>query len=646
MKPFEVGTNRPIFLPHKLYLEHATSHQVRQRALDHNALNLNFGIEGAERIAEMGFNWVFIPFSDGFPAQIERSGDATFVSAVTQFHRHNISVAGMISVSTAVATHDFAAKDWYAVDPDGNPIRQGVSRYFVQLQHPEWQTHIKTRIEALAATDVTAICLSVEGQGGFGLDLPMTAIGVIGSYDAETASAFVAETGEPHLPQIWNPARRNVKAYVAWRTKIVSLVVKDWVEFIRTNFPDKQIGLQIDDPMTVNLLLNRGISYRQLSPDVDWIIIRDRNWYQNVHATSESSRAFSQALHTVVHTAIFRRQIARSIAPSLPRSRDDVAHPVRHYSQMLFEALFIDAPIIMPGLTIGRQGQLSSILHKRYASLHSAMQSINEWQRAWAPRLEGRSNASPLAVYVDFSEDPAAWRVERSLVASILKILQMGGYPLRVVGSDDMWEGVQVLIVPTDSMLPDKHRMDQLKALGGKTILVSNISQQSQERAIWRWVPRRTVKFIPIPLRPSLRFFNRQLVRLVRWYHEVRMFRRFVQWFVNWSLIRRWLTLDQQPTSEMQHALLSEIPSDVPFVATSGDMLLMIWREQDGTLQYTLFNHESDEQQATLHIGNLQMATVFAPGTDQDPQPIAGSSFMVSVNIAKIIRVAASVKEG
>ncbi len=641
MNPFEAGANRPLFLPHKYLLEHAPVLRIHHYALDHNALDLNLSVEGAERVAAMGFNWVVIPFDDGLPPELLEASIERFDAGVRYYQQQDVQVIGVISVSTALATGSFEGESWYAVDPDDNRLLHSPQRYFVQLHHHDWQTLIGERIRQLATTGVDAIGLYVEGQGGFGLDLPTAPIGVIGTYDAASQQDFQAGSGYARLPQILNSGRQNVQQYIQWRAERLVASVNVWVTLIREHLPEGRTFLQVDDPRANNLLLNRGIAMRKLHESFDGLLIYDRNWFTATSLNqSDDGLTERHTAQMLVNALMVKKSVARhpNMLPVVPGSAPP--HPVRHYSQLLLESLLLGVPIVMPGVAIRRRGQLSSLLHGRYAGIQQAVQQLNLWQSEWQAQLKSRQNAAPIAVLITFTEDALQWQPQQSLVSNILTVLQDAGYPLRVVDFDDDWDGVTVLVVPSGEMLQHRAaRIEEFKATGGKLVLVNKSSDTVSERPVWRLISARTIRGVPLPLRPVLRLFNRQLMRLVNWYHTRRLFRRVVRWGLNRQFIARRLAVRQVLTDEMRHTLLQVIPSGLPRVESAGRMLFMLWREQDGTLQYNLLNYEAEIQSVTLHTQDLQAATVHMPGTPQAPQPIVGSSFMLSVDVSKIIRV-------
>ncbi|MBZ0307792.1 MAG: hypothetical protein K8I82_17120, partial [Anaerolineae bacterium] len=155
---------------------------------------------GAERIAAMGFNWVYLTCNWGFPPEIEQQDWESFRAAVQVYHTKNIKVFGYIQTSNCVYKGSYKHKNWYALDPFGSKIPYYTGRYFTCLTHPEWLAEVRDKIRIVIEADADGVFFDNPWVGGGGVEWRQAVWGVIGSYSETSRRAYAEENNGAEIP--------------------------------------------------------------------------------------------------------------------------------------------------------------------------------------------------------------------------------------------------------------------------------------------------------------------------------------------------------------------------------------------------------------------------------------------------------------
>lgn len=588
--------------------------------LDHPALERGLGLEGAAQLAEMGFDWVYIDFFDGYPPDQTSSDEAIFEAAVRYFHEHQIKVSAGIRVASAYAVESYAQKEWYARDPHQQLLCAGAKRFYTVIDHPQWIAEVEHRITTVLSYGVDGVVLREVSMGADGYTIGGLTMGMVGSHDEQTVAAYLAETGAPRMPRRWRDVE-PVRHYLAWRAKRLHSVLDGWIANIREQQPTCRIEIELRDPLTRPTYATQGLDLA-LYDRIDGVQVfsthpdHDRSWW--VHNVLARGMVHNQS--ALIKVGVDEVLYHTSRVP-----------PPQSYLQSLVRALAQgDVPHVQSVIK-RHNNSLSSVLHRRYLPYQNTISSMNQWlieNHSW---LSSRQPASPLAIYLPSN-------ALQKLDARMIHILSMVVHSLMVAGlpvgfvDDTNWQNVDTLIVPPVEVPP------ALTVLTERGATIIGVGRRPLDGAtlIWPSVNKQRLRLWVPP------FFGRRLnqwaVRIARYYHK----RRFVRWAFDWvmrrQIIQRRLQPVQLPTSEMINDLSRAVPASVPYVEAPVPILYTIWREPDGKMQHYLVNTTRDNHTVTLQLHDLVSAQLYPIDASISPAQMVGSALTLSLDVAKVIR--------
>lgn len=579
-------------------------------------LDLAFSQEGAERVAALGFTCVHLPITWGLPPELENNHTSLFQSAVQHYHRAGIQVYGWLPVATCIPQGSYADKDWYALDPYGHRIPSQRGYYFTALLNPAWQTTVTEKIQQLIDSQADGIVLSGYTAGGLGVYWRGLPIGPIGSHDPISQQHYAEAFDNAAIPITLAPKDAATQQYIKWRISSSFTVIKMWCDTARQNNPNVVIQLGSHDPITTNHYLVSGLDLDELQ-DIQLIIEKPTWPYRQPEGPVTTHAIGIVASHTRTQTVIPIYGSERMGSP-------------REYQRNLSEAVALNTPALVQGMGFQHKNTLTGLLHTRYQSQQQTIQSFNQWLEQHHEWLINRTPSSPLAVYYPYEATHWNWNPTSHYFMAVCQTLLLHGYPLRIVGDDDSWAGVEVLVVPPATVVGLEDRLQQAAKAGVRIITIGQ--KRLKQNTIWKdWKPQR----MRIPAwRWGYRPLQWMAIRGWRSYQRSRLARRFAP-----RLIRKQPNPHLLPTESAQIELIQAIgEAFTPRLESEAPALLTIWSEPDGTQQWHIVNYSETPQRITLHLGNLTNADVYTLGLLIPSTPVVGSSLIFTVDSAKIVR--------
>lgn len=132
--------------------------------------------ETAELAGRMGYNFIWVTFSNGFSAETERIQWKQIGRYVDKCHARGIRVAAYMSSTNMFVDDMFLrvpeSREWLMLDDKGQPVPYGAAAYdkmgrttrqLADLSRPEWRAYIKGRIDAA----LEAGCDGIEFDNSF-----------------------------------------------------------------------------------------------------------------------------------------------------------------------------------------------------------------------------------------------------------------------------------------------------------------------------------------------------------------------------------------------------------------------------------------------------------------------------------------------
>lgn len=630
-KPLSLGTFRPIYL----WGGPGTSRMLRLKfmgaSVDEKMHNFAHSVEGAERVAAMGFNWAFLAYNWGFPPEIEAQDWESFRSAMNHFQKAGIKVLGYIQSSNCVDTGSYAAKDWYAVDVDGRRIPIYSNRYFTSLTHAGWLAEVRERVRSLAEMGVDGIYFDNPWQGGIGIDLAEMPFGFIGSYDVHSRQAYAAAFNGAQIPVVVNVGNPETQQYLRWRAQIAVNAVRDWAQAARDINPDLVITANNFDAIVHNSYVEMGMDLEGMADIQDVMVLENFS----LPRIQDDGAVVANAITIGAAKARVEKPVAT--LPYINGIGFDHMWQPRQFKRMIAEGIAMNGPIIIRGTTFIHRGEYTLLLHRRYEKQQQALTQMNTWLQTHADWLDSVQPGGKLAVYHPFEVVRWNWNRTIPYFFAACQVLLQHGYSLRIVGDDDDWTGVETLIVPPGEVEGLADRLSAFVSEGGRIIRVGPASRQANERLVWQ-------KWRPIPHRiPPWRWLRRRINQGAgfswRLYHRWRIVRWFAERFdfhLRTTQSPLFLNVPADQSFELTRSLGNTI---YPRIKSEYPVLLTEWQEPDGSRQWRLVNYADHSQKVTLEFNELVKAQVFAIGEDTPPQQIVGSALMLTIDTGKILRV-------
>lgn len=600
-------------------------------SIDDKNFDIAHSIEGAEHIAAMGFNWVFLTFSWGFPPEIEEQDWELFRSAVKYYHDAGIRVFGYIQASNCVYQGSYINKDWYALDPYNNKINCYIGRYYTSLLNPEWQAEVRRLIRTLVETEADGIFFDNPWLGGVGYDVSEMPMGPIGSYDEHSKLAYAQAYDGAEIPLVLDTRSLDSQQYLRWRTQVASRVIEKWVEVAKNLNPNIVISANNFDAIARNSYVSMGMDLGGLTDVQDLGIIENFAFPQVL----DNGAVVSNAI-TIGAAQARTGEIPITTKPSTNAVGFERMWLPNEIRRAFAESLAMKAPMIFQGIGFRYYKEVTLLFNSRYRKQQESLTAINEWFESNQAWLQAREASSPLAIYHPYEAIRWEWSRIAPIFFAACESVILNGYPLRIVGDDDDWKEVQTLLVPPGEVDGLNERLQAFIGDGGTIIPLVTKRSVVGNRVLWDgWRPLRSRI-------PRWRWIRRQLNHgaMISWrlYHHFRVAR----WIANRLRIQEAMIRSSMyfvPPQPFQRVLVGELGDNFyPRVESESPILFTCWREPDGTQQLHVVNYSNTTQRITVHLGDLMDAQVYTPGSDVSATRVVGSSLMLNVEVAKVIR--------
>lgn len=629
---FQLGTFRPLYLWGGGATARMTRLKFMNAGVDEKIYDLAHSIEGAERVAEMGFNWVFLAYNWGFPPEAEEQDWESFYSALNHYHKAGVKVFGYIQSSNCVYAGSYIDKDWYALDYYGQKISYYTGRYFTSMSHAGWLAEVRERVRQLTEAGADGIFFDNPWQGGIAMDLAEMPLGFVGSYDTFSKKAYTKAYPGAEIPLVWDFSQAETQQYLRWRARTSVNAVRDWAQTARDINSDVVITANNFDAIVRNAYATMGMDLEALADVQDVVMVENFSLprLQDDDSVVANAITMSATQARIAETPVTTNPYIQGVG------FDRVWQP-RQFKRMLAEGIAMNAPIVVRGTTFAYRQEYTLLLHRRYEKQRDVLQQFNQWLVQHQDWISERQPVSPIAVYDPADEMRWQWNKIAPHFFAVCQTLLLNGYPLRIVGDNDDWRGVKTLIVPPNDNDRLDERLENFVETGGRLIAVGKGRKASRDSAVW-------YKWQPIPHRiPRWRWLRKRINHgaILSWraYHRSKTVRWLAERFeFHTKTIQSPLFF--VPPEKYQKELLSALGNQaLPHVESEYPVLLSGWEEPDGTQQWHIMNYGDSPQKITLELDRLVKATLYAVGEEKPVGEVVGSSLMMTVDIAKIVRI-------
>lgn len=450
--PWHVGRARPVYF----WAGEATAHFQRLKfpdiAVDETAHTDGITPEGMARLADAGFNRVFLAANWGFPPEIEERYWAEFAEAARHARAHGLRPIAYVQASNAVALGSYRDRDWYAVTPAGGRIPYYSGRYMTCLNSPDWRAEVAARVETLIEAGADGIYFDNVWMGATPWILGATYGGFAGCFCARCRTACTAATGTA-IPRTVRPDDVASRTYLRWRADRVTRRLSDWAARARECRPGIPVAANACAAVMRNAYVLFGIDYAAWSEVLDLVVVEDVALPRH-HEGRPGRARLSQAAITA--------KAARSVASDRPVCTvsydrgiglDRLPAP-RPYLQALAEAAACDAIGVLKGTEyLDRDGRFTVITAPGFEDLRAASAGFQGWLEARCELFRGRRSAAPVGLLYPYRAALDRWeRWAPGFFAAAAALIDQG-IPFRVVGDATTPEevaGLSTLVVPGD----------------------------------------------------------------------------------------------------------------------------------------------------------------------------------------------------
>ncbi|NDJ77866.1 MAG: hypothetical protein GYB65_16575 [Chloroflexi bacterium] len=591
--------------------------------LDNRTLDMAYTRAGVARVQVMGFNWVFLMGSWGFPPEDEAVDWVAFRKAVSLYQNAGIQVCGGVQVLAYVPQGSYAEKEWAAHDPWGKPIPYATGHLLACWQDSAWQAEVQRRITLLIEGGVQGVFFAAPWLG----DIPFTlAQDVPGAYChcERCQAAFAAANARKHIPSTLNPRNSQVRAYLQWRAEQAVEQLGIWADHARTLKPDIMIAAEGNVTLAGHSMTGNESPLQRLSAGQNVTLLR-----------SEMPQPHPEGLrHNAVYLALARLRtseipLASHVGPRRENAHQDTDESLHRFVTAMGEACALNVLPAINGSDFVANQSRTLLLHDAFEKQRAAIGRTNAWLEQHAPWLNLRTNASPLAVYAprNIDDDPLAALVVRAACQTLI----LHGLPLRIVDDGD-WDGVQTVIVPPGEV--NAGRLADFAASDGRVIALQQ-ARPGCVSPLWTRYKLPQRRRLPVDWPLVGRLVDRMRAAMWRLAHTPGLLQPLLRRVQGRFAVQSEIT----PPVAVQRELVSAIGLDIrPRAEGEGALLFTIWREPGGNQQWHLVNYLDEPQRVTLHTPSFASGWVFSP-TDNESVKVFGNAIMVTVWNYKVLRV-------
>ncbi|NJL92371.1 MAG: hypothetical protein HC915_00965 [Anaerolineae bacterium] len=343
-------------------------------ALDDKLYDLAHDEAGAQRVAEMGFNWVHLVCSAGYPPEIEEVDWVAFARAVRVYHQAGLQVSGIIQATNCVFAGSYKTKDWYAQDPQGNPIIFMPGRYVTSIIHPEWQAEVQARIQTVLEAEADGVTLAYPWYGGAGLLWRGTLLGQVGCYHPLSQEQYAEAADGAAIPPLLDLRDLDSLAYLHWRAAQLRATLATWAATAHAQAPACHVSILQSAPAAQHLGLALGLDLTQPIRGIAGVIFETRtlpDLRQNGTLASNAPLLGQVKAHpqTTPATLLGHEQ----------GTGFDRVHPARAFARQVSEASALHVPLAVQGADYLYHRQFTSLLHARYKAQQHTLGRLNAW---------------------------------------------------------------------------------------------------------------------------------------------------------------------------------------------------------------------------------------------------------------------------
>lgn len=595
---------RPVVVPGGRGARMTVRLQFPRTLVDDRTYDLAHTAQGVERVRAMGCNWALLVASWGFPPEIEDVDRRVFQRAVQLYQAAGIRVCGGVQVATCVAQGSYQERGWYALDPWGHRIPYDRDRFWTCWHDPEWSAEVERAIRDVIEAGADGVWFA--GPWGLHTVCP----------DARCQPADGGKTGEPgdSPPGDTRPEMGQ--------GEMIAQRVGAWAAYAREQRPDLLIAAQLDSSDSAL----DGEVWSQVQVAAPDLILLDGELPR-----LGSGWQMAQPVTVVGQKA----PAARGIGAPTPRGENSDA-PARRWLVGMAEACALGSVPVISAAGLRHAHTWTLLLAEVFEGQRQAIGHLNTWLEKQGGWLAGRQAFGPLAVLWPGRDSTRETALARESFEAACRTLIEHGLPLRVVGPEGDWAGVQTLIAPPGGGAGLDDRLRAWAAQGGRLIALQQARPGGDAAPVWAEFPtaRRTRRRWS-PFRRA-RYRLHLTTRRLYYTHDAA---RFLLRRLGWRPHSRAGTRQAIPSVDLQRELVEAVGCDFgPRAEADGPVLLTMWRGPHGGEQWHLVNYADAPQRVTLHAPQFVSGWVIAP-EEREAVKVFGNELMVTVDVYKVLRL-------
>lgn len=588
--------------------------------------------QAAHRLAEAGFNWAYLMYNWGFPPDEDQAQRESFHQAVECFHQAGIRVLGYVQLSNCAYTGAYKERDWYAVDPWGNPIYYYTGRYMICWHHPQWRDQLRERVRGVLEAGADGVFLDNPWMGLHALSLAGTWVTGAGCYCDRCYTAYAEVADGAPIPRRLDPSDPGTRHYLAWRVDVVWDLVDELARYAHSLRPEALVVENVYDAINRNHFADFGVDLRRAAQVSDLVMIEDHSLPRLV---SED---------VLINNAITCKG-AQAWSGSTPVTTDpyiegigfDPVYTPRQFRRAVAEGAACGTATVVKGTEFfdARDGGFTLLTGEPFAAERRALGRIHRWLEGHADLYQDRREASPLAIYFPYVTLPFDWRYAAPITFAACQALLVEGVPFRIVGPGE-WDDVEVLVVPPARDGGLAQRLSDFVAAGGRAVALG----EARPGAQLAWARARSGPSL-LQRHDALRAaVGRVAMLLFRSYFTSRTVRRLLD---GMGITQRVLQgsaegnpLYAVPPAGERAALLDAIdPPPLPR-ATAPRPVLIEWWRKDGVDQLHLVNYDDAPQEVSVELPWRVRARALSPDREEVPA-LEGARFQLPLDVYTVL---------
>lgn len=625
---FQVGTFRALALWGGRAARQLIKMEYPRMLVDNRVYDMALESDGVELVKAMGFNWVFLMCSWGFPSETEEADWDAFRRAVRLYHAANIKVCGGVQVASYVREGTYWHKTWHAVDPWGKRIPVATGRFLTCWRDPDWHTEVQHRIGIAVNAEADGVFFSAPWAGHRPGILHEGWLGDAGCHCERCQEAYRSDMGGHSLPRAPIPGRSKEDPYWRWYGGNVQRQLAEWAKAAQEIRPDITIAFESGDS-TGPLPVTSPGNATEDSALTHGVHLVSGRWLSTPSGRSVPQNASSLGIATAIQKS---HHVTSYIGPQRPASATR-----QRFLVAAGEASAVGMPLTLVGADYEHSRGWSTLLSGAFSEQRRALGQANSFLQRHSAWLNQREHCSPLAIYYPQGVQGKRQREADWAFGAACMTLIQHGLPLRIVG-EEAWSHVSTVIVPPGDAPGLDSRLQTFVGQGGRVIALRQPRPGTGSRPVWRRAAAPRARLYE--LWGMRRVAYRGMVLLRRAYYT-----RPPVHLVLGRLIQR---RDARPSAacllpptHVQTELVRAVGQGAwPQVEGQGPLLLTMYREGDGSEQWHLVNYSDQPQRVTLHTPRFVSGWVFAP-TNEQAAKVFGSALIVTVDDYKVIRIAA-----